>query len=75
MEHQLRRTEIAEELVKEIAERRAKRADLAKALGISTDKLRRRLKGEKPFNTDEFIALCRVLEVPVAEMLDRAGVK
>lgn len=59
----------------EIAEQGVKRGELAKAAGMSPDKLRHRLSGKQPFYVDEFITLCHILKVPVAEMLDRAGVK
>lgn len=75
MEHELRRTTIAAVLVKEIAEQGVKRGELAASVRMSDDKLRRRLKGDKPFTVDEFVALCHSLGVPVAEMLDRAGIK
>lgn len=75
MEHELRRSDFAAVVRGEIAAQKAKRVTLAKAAGISPATLRSRLKGEKPFNVDEFVAICHALHVPVAEMLDRAGVK
>ena len=59
----------------EIEKQGALRSEVAKAADISDDTLRRRLKGERPFNIDEFVAICHALRVPVAEMLDRAGIK
>lgn len=75
MEHELRRTRIAAAVRGEVADQRIKRVVIAEALHISPDTLRSRLKGEKPFYLDEFVAICHLLNVPVAEMLDRAGVK
>ena len=59
----------------EIKRQGASRSEIAKAARISDDTLRRRLKGERPFNVDEFVSICHALRVPVAEMLDRAGIK
>jgi len=75
MERTLRRSRIASEVCKEIKKQGANRVELAAAAEISVDTLGRRLKGDRPFNVDEFVALCHALGVPVAEMLDRAGVK
>jgi hypothetical protein len=75
MEHELRRTTIAEAVRGEIARQGASHVRLAAAAGISVDTLRRRLQGHKPFNVDEFVALCHALNVPVAVMLDKAGIQ
>lgn len=71
----LRRSTIAAVVRGEIADQRIKRAHLANAIGVSPDTLRSRLKGEKPFNIDEFVAICHVLGVPVSVMLSRAGIE
>lgn len=75
MEHELRRSGIAAVVRGEVAAQKAKRVTLAKAAGISPATLRTRLNGEQPFYVDEFVAICHALHIPVAEMLDRAGIK
>lgn len=75
MEHTLRRTRVAAAVHAEIKKQGASRFEIAKAADISDDTLRRRLNGERPFNVDEFVSICHALHVPVAEMLDRAGIK
>lgn len=75
MEHTLRRERITAVMRGEIKKQGAPKLRLARAAAISVDTLRCRLKGDKPFNVDEFVALCHELRVPVAEMLDRAGIK
>ena len=70
-----RRTRIAAAVRAEMEQQKSRRGIIAAAAGISPDKLRRRLNGERPFNIDEFVAICHALHVPVAEMLDRAGIK
>lgn len=75
MERTQRRIRVAAAVSAEIKKQGASRSTIAKAAEISDDTLRRRLKGERPFNIDEFAAICHALHVPVAEMLDRAGIK
>jgi DNA-binding phage protein len=76
MEHTpLRRTEVAKALRGEIARQKAARATLAQAAGLTVEQLRRRLRGDRPFNVDEFVALCHALNVPVSEMLAKAGIE
>lgn len=67
MRNGLRRTNTAEVLVNDIAKQLT-------AAGMSTE-LRRGPKGGKSFNVDDLAALSLSLNLPVAEMLDRAGVK
>lgn len=76
MEHKrLRRSKVAEAVRGEIAKQGVSRVQLAAAIGLSTDALRRRLKGDKPFYVDELVDICHALNIPVSVMLDRAGIK
>lgn len=74
MEHQppLRRTSIAAEIRAEVARQKVSKATLAQATDIHVDTLRRRLDGHMPFYAEELVAICHFLNIPVAELLERA---
>ncbi|TFC59467.1 MULTISPECIES: helix-turn-helix transcriptional regulator [unclassified Cryobacterium] len=75
MEHTLRRAKIAEVVSAEIKRQGVTRKSLAKATRISADALRRRLSGERPFYVDELLDICKALDISVAVIFDRAGIK
>jgi transcriptional regulator with XRE-family HTH domain len=56
---------VAENLRVEIARRRLRQVDIARALDVSQSTLSRKLAGEVPLTVGELYALARVLGVPV----------
>lgn len=60
---------VAEEIRAAMARRRISQSALAGAIGRSQSGVSRRLKGETPFDVNELVAIARVLDVPVAQLL------
>lgn len=56
----------------ELARKDKKRADLARALGISQQAMSRRMSGEVPFNVQELASAAEFLGVPVTVLLEEA---
>jgi transcriptional regulator with XRE-family HTH domain len=70
MEH--RRERVAGEIRAELARQNKSKTDLAAHIGISTDTLRRRLDGVRPFFFEEIISTADFLGVPVSTLLERS---
>jgi DNA-binding Xre family transcriptional regulator len=70
----LRRTALAEELLAEIARKRASKTKVAAAAGIHPDTLTRKLANGEKFEISAFqlLAVCDYLEVPYADLIERA---
>lgn len=73
MEHiPLRRAAIAAEIRGEAARQTVPLQSLANAAGINIATLRLRLKGRRPFTTDELHGITKLLAVPLADVIERA---
>jgi len=69
MEH--RRERVAGEIRAELARQNKSKSALAAHLGISTDTLRRRLDGVRPFFYEEIIGVSSFLDMPVSTLIER----
>jgi transcriptional regulator with XRE-family HTH domain len=67
----LRRTAIAAELRGEAARQDISMQKLAEGSGINLATLRGRLKGKRPFTTDEIDRLTFFLSIPIVEFFER----
>ena len=70
----LRRTALAEELLAEIARKRASKTKVAQAAGIHPDTLTRKLANGEKFEISAFqlLAVCAYLDVSYADLIERA---
>lgn len=66
-----RRARLAAEIRAELARQSRSRQDLAAHLGISTDTLRRRLDGVRPFYFDELELVAAFLNVRLSDLTGR----
>jgi len=48
-------------------------AALSRATGVPANRLRSRIDGGKDFQVEELAAVCRYLEVPMHELIAKAG--
>lgn len=63
---ELTRERIAAEVRAGLARKNMKRGELAEKLGIDRRTLADRLKGKRPFDTDQLIAISSLLDIPFA---------
>jgi hypothetical protein len=71
----LRRARIAAELRSELAIQKKSRTSLSLATGMTTETLRRRLGGVKPFNMDELDSIVRFLGIPLVDFVARTEIE
>lgn len=57
----------------ELARRSISIAELSRGTDIPVTRLTSRIDGGKDFRTEELAAVCRFLDMPIIEMLDRAN--
>lgn len=69
-----RRTAIAAEIRAELARRNLPLQTLALASDISLATLRLRLKGTRPFTTDELDRITHALRIELSDLIERAEV-
>lgn len=67
------REAIAAEVRAGLARKRMTQAELADALNMGLPTLSRRLNGHQPFNTDQLIAISRVLGIAFAMFFEGEG--
>jgi len=64
---------VASEVRSILGRRMVSQRELARALNVSPNYMSRRLRGELPFDVEELLAIARLLDVSIAELVNQGG--
>lgn len=64
---------VASEVRSILGRRMVSQRELARALNVSPNYMSRRIRGELPFDIEELMAIARLLDIPITELVDQEG--